>query len=82
MVLTIRIIFLVGKTKMTLPKSKKVHECRVIQMGDPEREQFRRFLCLVGSRKNRWLNSIIIYVNTREDILYYLHSCDKEYAHI
>ena len=37
MVLTIKIFFLVGKIKMTLPKIKEGDECRVIQMGDPER---------------------------------------------
>ena len=30
MVLTIRILFPIGKIKMTLPKSKEGHECRVI----------------------------------------------------
>ena len=63
---------------MPLTKSKEGHESRVIQMGDPEREQFGRFLCLLGSEHNRWLNSIMIDVETTKDILYYLHACVKE----
>ena len=38
MVLTIRIICLVGKINMPLPTSKEGHECGVIPMSDPERE--------------------------------------------
>ena len=71
-VLTMRIIYLVGKINIILPTSKQVHECVVISMDDPEREQFRRFLCLLGSRQNRWLNYIMIDVKTPEDILSYL----------
>ena len=77
MVLTMRIIFLVGKINMPLPTSKEGHECGVILMADPEREQFGRFLCLLGSRKNRWLNYIMIDMKTPEDILSYLDSCVK-----
>ena len=75
MVLTIRIICLVGKINKPLPTSKEGNEWGVIMMAhEPEREQFGRFLCLLGSRHNRWLNSIMIDVNTLEDIIYYLHS--------
>ena len=77
MVLTMRIIFLVGKINMPSPTSKEGHECGVILMAETEREQFERFLCLLGSRQNRWLNYILIYVNTLEDILSYLDSCVK-----
>ena len=78
MVLTIRIICIVGKINIPLPTSKEVHERGVILMVDPEREQFGRFLYLLGRRHNIWLNSILIDVKNPEDILYYLHSCDKE----
>ena len=78
MVITIRIICLVGKINIPLPTSKEGHECGVISMDGLEREQFGRFLCLLGSRQNRWLNSIMIDVKTPEDILYYLDSCVKE----
>ena len=71
-VLTMRIICLVGKINMPLLTSKEGHECGVIMMADPGGEQFERFLCLLGSRQNRCLNSILIYVKTPEDILYYL----------
>ena len=47
-------------------------------MVEPKREQFRRFLCLLGSNQNRWLNSILIDVKTHKDSLSYLHSCVKE----
>ena len=77
MVLTIIIFFLVGKIKMTLPKSKEGHECRVIQMTEPEREQFGRFLCLSGSRQNRCLDSFLIDAKTPKAILFYLDSCVK-----
>ena len=70
-VLTMRIICLVGKMNMPLPTSKEGHECGVILMAEPGREQFERFLCLLGSRQNRWLNSILIDVKTPGDILYY-----------
>ena len=69
MVLTTRIICLVGKINMPLPTSKEEHECGVISMDEPEREQLWRFLCLLGSRQNRWINYILIDVNTHEDIL-------------
>ena len=78
MVLTIRIIFLVGNINIPLPTSKKEHECGVILMADPEREQFRRFLCLLGSRQNIWINYILIDVKTPEDIISYLGLCVKE----
>ena len=51
-------------------------------MVDPEREQFERFLCLLGRRQNRWLNYILMDVKTLEDILSYLDSCVKEEIHI
>ena len=51
-------------------------------MVEPEREQFGRFLCLLGSRQNRWLNSILIDVKTPKYILSYLGSCVKEDLHI
>ena len=38
MVLTIRIICLVGKINIPLPTSKEGHECGVIPMAEPERE--------------------------------------------
>ena len=72
-----RIICLVGKINMPLPTSKERHECGVILMAEPAREQFERFLCLLRSRQNRWLNYILIDVKTHEDILYYLDSCVK-----
>ena len=81
-VLTIRKICLVGKINMPLSTSKEGHECGVISMVEPEREQLRRFLCLLGSRQNRWLISIMIDARTPEDILYYLDSCVKEELHI
>ena len=77
MVLTIRIIFLVGKINIPLPTSKEGHECRVILMAELKREQFGRFLCLLGSRQNRWINYIMIDVKTPEYILSYLDSCFK-----
>ena len=55
-VLTMRIICLVGKINMPLPTSKEGHECGVILMVVLGREQFGRFLCLLGSRQNRWIN--------------------------
>ena len=76
-VLTMRIIFLVGKINMSLPTSKKGHECGVIMMNEPGREQFERFRCLLESRQNRWLDYILIDVKTPEDILSYLDSCVK-----
>ena len=76
-VLTMRIICLVGKINMPLPTSKEGHECGVILMVEPRREQFERFLCLLESRQNRWLNYILIDVKTPEDILSYLDSCVK-----
>ena len=82
MVLTIRIICLVGKIDMPLPTSKEGNDCEVIMMAEPKREQFRRFIFLLGSRHNRWLNSIMIDVKTPEDILSYLDSCVKEEIHI
>ena len=60
MVLTMRIICLVGKINMPLPTSKEGHECGVILMAELGREQFERFLCLLESRQNRWLNYILI----------------------
>ena len=69
MVLTMRIICLVGKINMPLPTSKEGHECGVILMAEPGREQFERFLCLLESRQNRWLDYILIDVKTLEDIL-------------
>ena len=77
MVLTMRIICLVEKINMPLPTSKEGHECGVILMAEPERERFGRFLCLLRSRQNRWLNYILIDVKTPEDILSYLDSCVK-----
>ena len=53
MVLTMRIVFLVGKINIPLPTSKEGHECGVILMAKPRREQFERFLCLLGSKQNR-----------------------------
>ena len=82
MVLTIRIIFIAGKMNIPLPTSKEGYECGVIQMDKHEREQFGRFLCLLGSRHNRWLNSILIDVKTLEGILCHLDSCFKEEIHI
>ena len=82
MVLTIRIICVVGKLNISLSTSKEGNECGVIPMGEPKREQLGTFLCLLGSRKNRWLNSILIDVKTPEDIPYYLDSCVKEELHI
>ena len=70
-------ICLEGKIIMPLPISNVEHECGVISMDDPEREQFGRFLCLLGSRQNKWLDSILIDVKTPEDILSYLDSCVK-----
>ena len=78
MVLTIRIICIVGKINIPLPKIKEGHECGFIHMVGHEREQFTRFLYLMGNRHNRWLNYIPIDVNTPKDILYYLHSCVKK----
>ena len=49
MVLTMRIICLVGKINISLLTSKEGHECGFISMYDPEREQFGMFLCLLGS---------------------------------
>ena len=77
MVLTMRIICLVGKINMPLPTSKEGHECGVIPMAEIEREHFERLLCLLGSRQNKWFNYIMIYVKTPEDILSYLDSCVK-----
>ena len=37
-VLTMRIIFLVGEINMPLPTSKEGHECGVILMAEPGRE--------------------------------------------
>ena len=51
-------------------------------MVEPKREQFGRFLCLLGSIQNIWLNSILIDVKILEDILSYLDSLVKEYIHI
>ena len=82
MVLTIRIICIVGKINMPLHSSKEGHECGFILMVDPEREKFGRFLCLLGSRQNRWLNYIVIDVKNPEVILSYLDSCVKEEIHI
>ena len=82
MVLTMRIICLVGKINIPLPTSKEGHECGAILMADCEREQFGRFLCLLGSRQNKWLNSIPIDVKTHEDIINYLDSHVKEYIYI
>ena len=62
---------------MPLPTSKEGHECGVNLMAEPRREQFKRFLCLLGSRQNMRLNSIQIDVKTPEDILSYLDSCVK-----
>ena len=56
MVLTMRIICLVGKINIPLPTSKEGHECGVILMAEPRGEQFGRFLCLLESRQNRWIN--------------------------
>ena len=76
-VLTMRIICLVGKINIPLPTSKEGHECGVILMAEPGREQFGRFLCLLESKQNRWLDYILIDVKTLEDILSYLDSCVK-----
>ena len=54
--ITMRIICLVGKINMPLPTSKEGHERWVILMAETEREQFERFLCLLVSRQNRWIN--------------------------
>ena len=51
-------------------------------MGEPNREQFRRFLCLLESRQNRWLDSIMIDVKNPEDNLSYLDSYVNEDIHI
>ena len=72
MVLIMRTICLVGKINMPLPTSKEGHECGVILMVEPGKEQFKRFLCLLESRQNIWLNYILIDVKTPEDILSYL----------
>ena len=72
-----RIICLVGKIYMLLPTSKEGHECGAILMDDPEREQFKRFRCLLGSRQNRWLNYILLDVKTPEDNISYIDSCVK-----
>ena len=56
MVLTMRIICLVRKINMPLPRSKEGHECGVILMAEPKKEQFRRFLCLLERRQNIWIN--------------------------
>ena len=77
MLLMMRIICFVGKINIPLPTSKEGHECGVIPMVEPGREQFERFLCLLESRQNRWLDYIFIYVKTPKDILYYLDSCVK-----
>ena len=77
MVLTMRIIFLVGKINMPLPTSKEGHDCGFITMAELGREKFGRFLCLLESRQNRWLDYILIDVKTPEDILSYLDSCVK-----
>ena len=82
MVRTIRIIFLVGKINIPLPRSKEGHECGVISMVEPKREQFERFIYILGSRHNGCLNSIMIDVKTPEDILSYLNSCVKQEIHI
>ena len=50
MVLTMRIICLVGKINMRLPTSKEGHECGVILMAEPG------FICLLESRQNIWIN--------------------------
>ena len=50
MVLTIRIIFLAWKIKMTLPKSKEVHECIFIQMGEPEKRTVREVHMSLGKQ--------------------------------
>ena len=55
MVLTMRIICLVGKINMPLPTSKEEHECGVTLMVGLGREQFGRFLCLLERRQNRWI---------------------------
>ena len=55
-VLTMRIFFLVGKINMPLLTSKEGHECGVILMAEPGREQFKRFLCLLERRQNRWIS--------------------------
>ena len=54
MVLTVRIICLVGKINIPLPTSKEGHECGVILMVEPKIEQVWRFLCILGSIQNRW----------------------------
>ena len=77
MILTMRIICLVGKINIPLPTSKEGHDSGVILMAEPGREQFERFLCLLESRQNRWLDYILIDVKTSKDILYYLDSCVK-----
>ena len=74
MVLTMRIICLVGKINMPLPTSKEVHECGVILMVGAGREQFERFLCLLEIRQK---DGLVINVKTPEDILSYLNSCVK-----
>ena len=38
MILTIRIICLIGKINMPLPTSKEGHECGFISMNEPGRE--------------------------------------------
>ena len=82
MVLTMRIICLVGKINKLLPTSKEGREFGVIPMVEPEREQFRRFLCLLRIIHNRWLNYILIDMKTGEDILSYFDSCFKCELHI
>ena len=67
--LTMRIICLVGKINMPLPRNKEGHECGFILIAESGREQFERFLCLLGSKQNKWLNYILIDVKTPEYIL-------------
>ena len=61
MVLTIRIICIIGKINILLPTSNQGHECGAIQMVEPEREQFERFLCLLGRRQNILIVRNILY---------------------
>ena len=82
MVLTIKIFFIVGKINIYLATSKQGHECGVILMAKPGKEQFDRFRCLLGSIQNRWLNYVLIDVKTPKDILSYLDSCVKYELHI
>ena len=74
MVLTMRIICLVGKINMPLPTSKEGHECGVIQWLSLEENNS-------GGSYVSWkadkIDGLIIYVKTPKDILSYLNLCVK-----